>query len=61
MIEARRARLEAAVMAPDDTDRLQAFESGGAIEVPVGRIEAELAALWRRGRPRRGRGRSRTR
>jgi glucose-6-phosphate dehydrogenase assembly protein OpcA len=24
------------------------FERGGAIEVPVGRIEAELAALWRR-------------
>ena len=35
-------------MAPDDTDRLQVFERGGAIEVPVGRIEAELAALWRR-------------
>ena len=32
----------------DDTDRLQVFEQGGAIEVPVGRIEAELAALWRR-------------
>ena len=32
----------------DDTDRLQLFEQGGAIEVPVGRIEAELAALWRR-------------
>ena len=32
----------------DDTDRLQVFEKGGAIEVPVGRIEAELAALWRR-------------
>lgn len=32
----------------DDTDRLVVFESGGAIEVPVGRIEAELAALWRR-------------
>ncbi|MGZ3405316.1 MAG: glucose-6-phosphate dehydrogenase assembly protein OpcA [Polyangia bacterium] len=32
----------------DDTDRLQVFEEGGAIEVPVGRIEAELAALWRR-------------
>ncbi len=32
----------------DDTDRLQVFERGGAIEVPVGRIEAELAALWRR-------------
>jgi len=35
-------------MAPDDTDRLQVFERGDAIEVPVGRIEAELAALWRR-------------
>ena len=33
---------------PDDTDRLQVFERGEAIEVPVGRIEAELAALWRR-------------
>ncbi|HEX8952496.1 MAG TPA: glucose-6-phosphate dehydrogenase assembly protein OpcA [Polyangia bacterium] len=32
----------------DDTDRLQLFERGGAIEVPVERIEAELAALWRR-------------
>ncbi|MCU1277339.1 MAG: Glucose-6-P dehydrogenase subunit, partial [bacterium] len=32
----------------EDTDRLQVFEQGGAIEVPVGRIEAELAALWRR-------------
>lgn len=32
----------------DDTDRLQVFESGGAIEVPVARVEAELAALWRR-------------
>ena len=32
----------------DDTDRLQVFERGGAIEVPVARIEAELAALWRR-------------
>jgi glucose-6-phosphate dehydrogenase assembly protein OpcA len=32
----------------DETDRLQVFEQGGAIEVPVGRIEAELAALWRR-------------
>jgi glucose-6-phosphate dehydrogenase assembly protein OpcA len=32
----------------DETDRLQVFESGGAIEVPVGRIEAELAGLWRR-------------
>jgi glucose-6-phosphate dehydrogenase assembly protein OpcA len=39
--------MEKAVMA-DDTDRLQVFEQGGAIEVPVGRIEAELAALWRR-------------
>jgi hypothetical protein len=39
--------MEKAVMA-DDTDRLQLFEQGGAIEVPVGRIEAELAALWRR-------------
>ena len=49
MIEARRARMEKAVMAPpDDTDRLQVFERGEAIEVPVGRIEAELAALWRR-------------
>ena len=44
---ARWARMEKAVMA-DDTDRLQVFERGGAIEVPVGRIEAELAALWRR-------------
>ena len=32
----------------EDTDRLQVFAEGGAIEVPVGRIEAELAALWRR-------------
>ncbi len=32
----------------DDTDRLQLFEQGGAIEVPVERIEAELAVLWRR-------------
>lgn len=31
----------------DDTDRLEVFERGEAIEVPVGRIEAELAALWR--------------
>lgn len=28
-------------------ERLAEFESGAAIEVPVGRIEAELAALWR--------------
>ena len=34
--------------ADDDADRLQVFERGDAIEVPVGRIEAELAALWRR-------------
>jgi glucose-6-phosphate dehydrogenase assembly protein OpcA len=26
---------------------LETFEKGGAIEVPIGRIEAELAALWR--------------
>ena len=29
-------------------DRLAEFERGDAIEVPVGRIESELAALWRR-------------
>lgn len=29
-------------------DVLQRFEQGNAIEVPVGRIEVELAALWRR-------------
>lgn len=28
-------------------DRLQEFERGQAIEVPVGKIEGELAALWR--------------
>lgn len=28
-----------------DGDKLAAFERGNAIEVPVGRIEAELAAL----------------
>jgi glucose-6-phosphate dehydrogenase assembly protein OpcA len=28
--------------------KLQEFERGNAIEVPVGRIESELAALWRR-------------
>jgi len=33
---------------PDDTDRLQVFERGDAIEVSPARIEAELAALWRR-------------
>ena len=47
LIEGEGRVLEKAVMA-DDTDRLQLFEQGGAIEVPVGRIEAELAALWRR-------------
>ncbi len=35
-------------MASDESERLQVFERGGAIEVPVGRIENELAALWRR-------------
>ncbi len=35
-------------MMGDETDRLTVFEQGGAIEVPVGRIEGELAALWRR-------------
>jgi glucose-6-phosphate dehydrogenase assembly protein OpcA len=29
------------------SDKLDTFERGGAIEVPVARIEAELAALWR--------------
>jgi glucose-6-phosphate dehydrogenase assembly protein OpcA len=29
------------------TDLLQRFERGDAIEVPLGRIEPELAALWR--------------
>jgi glucose-6-phosphate dehydrogenase assembly protein OpcA len=29
------------------TDELETFERGGAIEVPVARIEDELAALWR--------------
>lgn len=29
------------------TDKLDTFEQGGAIEVPVARIEQELAALWR--------------
>jgi len=29
-------------------DRLASFEKGDAIEVPVGRIEAELSALWRK-------------
>jgi hypothetical protein len=38
--------MEKAVMA-EHTDRLELFEKGSAIEVPVGRIEAELAALWR--------------
>jgi glucose-6-phosphate dehydrogenase assembly protein OpcA len=28
-------------------DKLETFEKGGAIEVPVARIEPELAALWR--------------
>jgi hypothetical protein len=40
--------MEKTVMASDESERLQVFERGGAIEVPVGRIEAELAALWRR-------------
>ena len=35
-------------MPSDESERLQVFERGGAIEVPVGRIEAELANLWRR-------------
>ena len=36
-------------MSPDSTDeKLAEFEAGAAIEVPVGRIEAELAQLWRR-------------
>ena len=39
----------------DTTDRLVVFERGDAIEVPVGRIEAELAALWRHAaEPRQG-------
>ncbi|HEY7957292.1 MAG TPA: glucose-6-phosphate dehydrogenase assembly protein OpcA [Polyangia bacterium] len=35
-------------MKPDEpSSRLATFERGGAIEVPLGRIESELAALWR--------------
>lgn len=37
-----------------NADRLDTFERGEAIEVPVGRIEAELSVLWRQaaaGRP----------
>lgn len=30
-----------------DGEKLETFERGGAIEVPVARIEAELAGLWR--------------
>jgi hypothetical protein len=39
--------MEETVTAEGDA-RLQEFERGDAIEVPVGRIEGELAALWRR-------------
>jgi glucose-6-phosphate dehydrogenase assembly protein OpcA len=40
---------------PSGSDRLDTFEKGGAIEVPVAKIETELAALWRQAVQKSGR------